>query len=304
MTTNGMNGMATSCLDTRTGGHPSIKFPEFTSHAVKLGAFRGRVFTAANHSSCRRLTSRLRTLLAVLMSQDALPLYQQIADELRRNIQESVFRVGDRLPTETELSKRFGVNRHTLRRAMEVLRHEGIVNVERGRGTFVVAAPITLSIGRRVRFNESLKAQSVEPQWQILQVTEIPADPRVALNLALTPGAAVVLYERLSLADDVPLSLASSYFPSQPFPNLVEHCQTYRSISVMLQTEYGCDHIRRSTRLSARLPQAKQARILRMPATKPILLSESVNIDQAGRVIEFGVTQFRGDRTELYIEND
>ncbi|MEM9117329.1 MAG: GntR family transcriptional regulator [Cyanobacteria bacterium P01_F01_bin.56] len=75
------------------------------------------------------------------MSRDALPLYQQIADELRQDVQDAVFKIGDRLPTETELSNRFSVNRHTLRRAMEVWRHEGSVNAERGCGRFVVAAP-------------------------------------------------------------------------------------------------------------------------------------------------------------------
>lgn len=238
------------------------------------------------------------------MSQEALPLYQQIADELRRNIQESVFKVGDRLPTETDLSSRFGVNRHTLRRAVEVLRQEGVVDVERGRGTFVIAAPITMPISKRVRFNESLKAQAVEPSYQVLQIIELRADTRVANSLELTNGDLVVLYERLSLTDDIPLSLASSYFPSARFPELASHCRTYQSISTMLHTEYDCEHFRRSTRLSARAAQAKEARILRMPATKPILLSESINVDQQGRVIEFGVTRFRGDRMELFIENE
>ena len=238
------------------------------------------------------------------MSQEALPLYLQIADELRQNIQESLFRVGDRLPTEAELSERFGVNRHTLRRAMEVLRQEGIVDVERGRGTFVVSAPITVPIGRRVRFNESLKAQSLQPQSQVLQVTEITADHQLAKQLEVSVGEPVVLYERLTLTDEVPLSIASSYFPSAHFPGLAAHCQTYRSISLMLQTEYGCDHIRQSTRLSARLARVPDARLLRMPATKPILLSESLNINQKGIVIEYGVTRFRGDRMELVIENE
>lgn len=238
------------------------------------------------------------------MSQEALPLYLQIADELRQNIQDAVFKVGDRLPTETELSERFGVNRHTLRRAMEVLRNEGIVDVERGRGTFVVSAPITFPIGKRVRFNESLKAQSLQPQWEVLQAIEIKADAKVAKNLELAVGDAVVLYERLSLIDEVPMSLSSSHFPSARFPGLVAHCNTYLSISEMLQREYDCDHIRRSTRLSARLARAKDARLLRMPATKPILLSESVNVDPSGQVIEYGVTRFRGDRMELVIETE
>lgn len=238
------------------------------------------------------------------MSQESLPLYQQIADALRQEIQDSVFEIGDRLPTETELSQHFGVNRHTLRRSIEVLRHEGIVHVERGRGTFVVAAPIAVPIGKRVRFNESLKAQAVELRWQVLQAAELPADARVAKYLEIQVGEPVVLYERLSVSEDVPLSLSSSYFPGALFPRLVEHCQTYRSISKMLHAEYDCDHIRWSTRLSARLVQAKDARLLRMPATKPILWSESVNVDQRSRVIEYGVTRFRGDRMELVIQND
>jgi GntR family phosphonate transport system transcriptional regulator len=238
------------------------------------------------------------------MSQEALPLYIQIASELRQNIQESVFKVGDRLPTETELSDRFGVNRHTLRRAIEVLRQEGIVGVERGRGTFVVAAPISVPIGKRVRYNEALKAQSLTPQWQILRVVEINADPKLADRLEIPVGHPAILFERLGLVDEIPISISSSHFPSQRFPGLANHCQTYTSISQILQQEYDCDHIRRCTRLSARIVQSRDARLLRMPATDPILLSESINVDQTGEVVEYGVTRFRGDRMELVMEND
>ncbi|MEO0409794.1 MAG: phosphonate metabolism transcriptional regulator PhnF [Cyanobacteria bacterium P01_A01_bin.135] len=238
------------------------------------------------------------------MPQEALPIYLQIAGELRCNIEESVFRVGDRLPTETELSERFGVNRHTLRRAMEVLRQEGIVGVERGRGTFVMAAPITVPIGNRVRFNEALRAQSLTPVWQVLRIVELKADAKLSSRLNLEVGEPVVLFERLSSVENIPVSIASSHFPGRVFPNLMEHCQTYRSISKMLQNEYGCDHIRHRTRLTARLAQTNDARLLKMPVNGPILLSESVNVNQAGTVIEYGITRFRGDRMELVLENE
>ncbi len=238
------------------------------------------------------------------MHQEALPLYLQIADELRRNIEEAVFKVGDRLPTETELSERFGVNRHTLRRAMEVLRQEGIVGVERGRGTFVMATPIAVPIGKRVRFNEALKAQSLEPNWQVLRIVKLQADAKLSHRLEIAVGSPVILFERLSSVEDIPISVSSSHFPGGRLPGLVKHCETYRSISQMLQNEYGCDHIRRSTRLSARLAQTDDARLLKMPANGPVLQSESINIDQNGVVIEYGVTRFRGDRMELVLENE
>jgi GntR family phosphonate transport system transcriptional regulator len=237
------------------------------------------------------------------MRQDALPLYLQIADELRRNIEESVFNVGDQLPTELELSKRFGVHRHTLRRAVDVLRQEGLVGVERGRGTFVVA-PIALPIGKRVRFNEALKAQSLTPAWQVLRIVEIKTDPKLSKHLELELGAPVILYERLGLIDNLPINISSSYFPGERFPELSTHCENYHSISQMLLKEYDCDHLRRSTRISARVARPRDARLLKMPANSPILLSESMNVDQSGTVIEYGVTRFRGDRMELVMDHE
>lgn len=237
------------------------------------------------------------------MHQDALPLYLQIAHELRQNIQDAVFQIGDRLPTETELSQRFGVNRHTLRRAMEILRREGIVGVERGRGTFVVAAPITVPLGKRVRYNEALRTQSLNPQWEHLNVVELNADAKVAKHLQLAVGEPVVLWERLSLVDNIPISFSSSYFPSAPFPGLSQHCHTYHSVSQLFQAEYGCDHIRQTTRLSVRTARPQDVQRLRMPATTPILLSKSINLNQDQRVIEYGLTRFRGDRMELVINH-
>ncbi|MEP0912706.1 phosphonate metabolism transcriptional regulator PhnF [Leptolyngbya sp. GB1-A1] len=238
------------------------------------------------------------------MMDDALPLYIQIADKLRREINSSVYQKGDQLPTEAELSVRFGVNRHTLRRSIEVLRTEGLVRVDRGRGMFVASTPITYALGKRVRYNDALKAQGLQMSYQTLAITTIPADAKVAKRLTLAINTPVVLFERLSLADGQPISVSSSYFPSILFPNLSERCQQYHSISKLLQQEYGCDHIRHSTRISARIVQPKDARLLELPANAPILLTESINVDQTGRRIEYGVTRFRGDRMELVIEND
>lgn len=238
------------------------------------------------------------------MTQEALPLYIQIANELRRNIAESIYQLGDQLPTEAELSLRFGVNRHTIRRAVEVLRNEGLVRIDRGRGTFVASAPISYPIGKRVRYNEALKAQGLKVSHRLLHVTTLSADGAIAKHLETAIGEPVVLLERLSCADDHPISVASSYFMSARFPGLVDYYPNYHSISKLLQHEYGCDHIRRSTRISARTVQANDARLLELPLNAPILLTESINVDQQGQVIEYGITRFRGDRMELVFEND
>lgn len=237
------------------------------------------------------------------MSDSENPVYVQIADQLRQNINNGIYKAGDRLPTEEQLSVRFGVNRHTLRRAISLLKSEGLLRVDQGRGTFVANTLIRYSIGKRVRYNETLKAQGHEASFKLLRSLDIPAESAVAEALEIKVGTSVALMERLGLADEQPISVSTSYFPLSLFPDILIHCQQAPSISKMLHDIYNCDHIRRSTRISARMVKQQDARYLELPLNHPILLAQSVNVDQHGRVIQYGVTRFRGDRMELEFEN-
>ncbi|BAY41523.1 transcriptional regulator (plasmid) [Nostoc sp. NIES-2111] len=240
---------------------------------------------------------------------EVMPIYAQIADKLRHNIHQGVYQLGEQLPTETKLAQQFAVNRHTIRQAIALLKNEGLLRVERGRGTFVAAKTIRYAIGKRVRYNQTLKEQGWQARFQLLRVLKVPADNAVAKGLEIAYGEPVALIERLGLADEEPISIGSGYFPLKRFPDILEAkniqiLQENQSISRLLQQLYGCDHIRRSTCVSARLVQPQDAKLLQLPLNQPILLAESVNVDQTGNVIEYGVTRLRGDRMELFFENE
>lgn len=226
-------------------------------------------------------------------------LYIQIADKLRDNIQQQTHKPGDKLPTEKNLADRFGVNRHTIRNAIALLKEEGLIRVDRGRGMFVAATPISYPIGERVRYNEALKAQGIEASYQKLKAIEIPAEKAIAKALEIEIGAKVVLIERIGLADDRPISIGSSYFPEELFPNLIYFWQKYDSISKLLKEIYDYDHIRRSTQVSARIVREDDARLLQIPANYTILLAKSINCDRDNKVIEYGITRFNGEMMEL-----
>ena len=95
------------------------------------------------------------------------PAYQRIAAELRENIKDGIYQVGQQIPTEDTLAGRFSVNRHTLRRAVGVLAAEGLVRVDQGRGIFVAAALVRYPVGQRVRFNESLDLLRKYPTLEV-----------------------------------------------------------------------------------------------------------------------------------------
>ncbi|MEB3337731.1 MAG: phosphonate metabolism transcriptional regulator PhnF [Leptolyngbyaceae bacterium] len=234
---------------------------------------------------------------------EALPTYLQIAHQLRQNLQSGTYQAGEQIPTEAQLAQRFNVNRHTLRRAIGLLKEEGLLRVDQGRGTFVANPLIRYPIGQRVRYNETLKAHGHTASFKLIRAVAIPAEAAIAKELEISLGSEVALIERLDFADNQPISISSSYFPMAEFPDILEHAQAMQSISKVLREIYGCEHIRRTTRVSARMVKLTDARLLELPLNCPILLAESVNVDQHHRVIQYGVTRFRGDRMELEFHN-
>ena len=230
-------------------------------------------------------------------------LYIQIANELRNNIQQQTYQPGDKLPTEKNLSERFNVNRHTIRNAIALLKEEGLIRIDRGRGMFVAKTLIKYPIGERVRYNESLKAQGIKASYEKLKSVEIPADKAIADALKIEVGAPVILIERIGLANDRPISIGSSYFSAELFPHLIKFWESYSSISKLLKEIYNRDHIRRSTRVCARIVREVDARLLQIPANYPILLAQSINCDRDETIVEYGVTRFSGETMELVFSN-
>ncbi len=242
------------------------------------------------------------------MNRETLPVYVQIATQIRDSINQGIYQKGEKLPSEAKFSQQFAVNRHTIRQAIALLKLEGLLRVDRGRGMFVAEKTIRYPISKRVRYNQALKAQGRQGKYEFIRTIEVAADTSVAKNLEINQGEPLALIERLGFADSEPIIVATSYFPLKLFPDLlssenVELLQEIKSISKFMQKVYNCDHIRRSTSVYARLIQPHDARLLQVALNQPILLVESVNLNQEGSVIEYGVTRFRGDKVVLDFDN-
>lgn len=232
------------------------------------------------------------------------PIWTSIAGALRAEIAGGHYRPGDKLPTEAELATRFGVNRHTVRRALAALGQEGLTHARRGAGVFVAARPTDYPIGRRVRFHQNLSAAGQSPAKEILRLETRPADAQEAEALALDAGTPVHVYEGVSIADRVPIALFRSVFPAAPFPGLLAALQETRSVTAALAQQGLADYTRAHTRLTAKQATATQALHLQIAEGAPILRSVGVNIDPEGQPVEYGHTWFAGDRVSLTVAPD
>lgn len=231
-----------------------------------------------------------------------LALWQSIRDTLRNDIAQGAWCAGARLPTEANLAQRFDVNRHTVRRALQALADEGLVQARRGAGVFVRAAPVPYTIGPRTRFRQNLLSAGRTPSRKLLHLAVQGASDTEARALALHAGAPVLIMEAISLADDLPISLARSCFCATRFPDLGAALRDLGSVTAALALMGVHDYTRHSTRVTGLNADPVQARHLQIASGDALLMTESVNIDASTTPIEYGRTFFVGARVELVLQ--
>lgn len=227
-------------------------------------------------------------------------VYRQVQRQLEAEIR-TLHRPGDALPPEAVLAERFGVNRHTLRRALEGLIAEGWVERRHGRGSFVLHKPLEYDIGQRTRFTEALEAQGRTTESVVLRKLRIPAQGGVAQRLQLDEGDAVAWIETLRSVDGAPFCVISHYLPLGLLPAVLND-YTGGSLHEFIEAQHGWRLKRRESLVSAALPQGDDASLLAMPAHSPVLRVKSVNVrERDGTPIEYALTRFRADRMQLRI---
>jgi GntR family transcriptional regulator, phosphonate transport system regulatory protein len=241
--------------------------------------------------------------MSILETGKGVTRWRQIADRLARDVSAARFDSG-RLPTEPELAERFGVNRHTIRRAIAALAEQGLVHAVQGRGTFVADSHIDYVLGRRTRFSANLQREGRDPGYRLIAVMRGPADEITSQELALPVGSTVLQLETVGEADGVPLSYSLHRFPAERFVSLPGAFVETGSITVALAACGVLDYTRRTTRLLARPPSPHEARHLDQPLSRPVLQADSVNIDLSGTPIQRSLTVFAGDRVQMVVAAD
>lgn len=232
-----------------------------------------------------------------------VPMWKVIFRTLSDEISGGRYAPGDKLPTEAALSARFGVNRHTVRRAISELSDAGVTHSRRGAGVFVTHAPTVYPIGKRVRYHQNLLAAGQAPGKQILSLETRLADAQELEALMLAPGSYVQVFEAVSTADGTPISWFTSVFPAHRFPDILNDIARNPSVTYGFQQAGIADYTRAWTQLTAIRADAIRAGHLRLPEGAPILRSRGVNVDPEGVPIEFGTTCFAGDRVTLSVDN-
>ncbi|GGB39323.1 phosphonate metabolism transcriptional regulator PhnF [Roseibium aquae] len=231
-----------------------------------------------------------------------IAVWRQIGEWLKGEIASGTFKQGTRLPTESDIAAQFGVNRHTVRRAIAALASEGIVRADQGRGTYVAAAPLSYPIGPRTRFSEIVSGQAKAPSGRLIGSRTEAANAFLAAKLDVPVGTLLIRLEALRVADGIPIIVATSWFEQARMPNLVTDYAETGSITAALTAAGITDYQRKGNQITAELVDPQDARHLNVPIGQPVLVVESVNIDKKGQPVQFTQARMAADRIQLIVE--
>ncbi|HEY1622980.1 MAG TPA: GntR family transcriptional regulator [Streptosporangiaceae bacterium] len=223
-----------------------------------------------------------------------VPLYFQIAENLKQAITEGTLKPGERLDNELDLTERLGVSRPTVRQAVQRLVDQGLVVRRRGVGTVVVAPRILRAVALTSLYDD-LAASGRQPASTVLDVSSMPADDYIAAVLSVPAGSAVLSVERLRLADGTPLALMHNYLPAgllrgEPKDALEKNglYELLRSQGVQL---HAGDQV-----IGARKVTSYEAKLLEAPRTATVLTMIRTSFDQNGTPVEHGSHAYLAER--------
>lgn len=242
------------------------------------------------------------------------PVYRQIADALRARIESGDLAAGARLPSESVLMSDFSVSGGTVRQAVAVLRGEGLVLAEHGRGVFVRTRPRLRRLsqdrfarrhrdaGKAAYLVES-EAESVRPSVDVYKVGPETADNDVAERLGLRKGAKVLVRRRRYLSDDQPTELASSFFPWSLADGTPMTQINPGPGGIYARIEEAGHRLGRFTEeVTARMPTPEESHALRLAAGTPVLALVRVAFDVDGKPVEVCDTVMSADHYVLAYE--
>ncbi|MCP3030938.1 UTRA domain-containing protein [Halobacillus sp. A1] len=224
----------------------------------------------------------------------AAPLYRRIAQKIKEDISEGIWKDGEAIPTELHLSEQYQASRVTVRQAIKVLVEEGLLERIQGSGTYVKEQKIERNIFDLLSFTEEMRRLGKEPVNKILKFQLIDPDDHVRKMLQLAEGEKVFYIRRQRLVDDVPYVVEDTYLPVSLFPNL--------SYGIMKRSKY--DYIEKEVGKKIKesfqevipvLPSEDVAQALTVEESTPILKMQSYSVLVDGTVFEYSENHFKSD---------
>jgi len=238
-----------------------------------------------------------------LPSDARLPLYQRLRDQLAQQIANNRWRPGEAIPTEAALSAEHQLSTGTVRKAVDALVAEGILERQQGRGTFVRRPQFHSSLFRFFRFQSAAGERQV-PESRILSIEPLSAPSAVAQALGLPAQAAVIRIVRLRLLEDQPVLAEDIWLARARFQGLldIDLSQQGPLLYPIYETVCGQVVAFAEETLTAEAVDEVHARLLHVPLGSPVVVIERRARDYAGTPLEWRRSRGHAEHFRYHVD--
>lgn len=225
------------------------------------------------------------------------PLYRRVSRWLADAVHNGELRSGDRVPPERWLCEKLGVSRATVRRALEELVADGLVEV-RGRVPFVVGGMLAEPPNALMSLTELGRSRGLVASSRVLSQDVRVATFDEAEALGIAPGAELFELKRVRMLDGLPISLDHNRVPARFVP---DPRADFTTASLYATLEGNGERLSRADyEIEAGLLNAHDAELLELDERAPALFTTTVVVDVRARVMDIGRTVYRADRYRFH----
>jgi GntR family transcriptional regulator len=228
-----------------------------------------------------------------------VPLYAQVEAVLAAGIADGTYSPGTRLPNEESLIERFGVSRTTIQKTVQNLISRGLIEIRRGKGTFVIQPRIAQELTELSGFVEDMHALGRNPTARVVDKQVVPANETVARRLALAVGTLVVRIQRVRLVDGMALSFDETWLPRELGEKVISNDLETEPIFSLLEKKYDTPLVEAEYRLEATCAVAVVAQALGIDLGSPIFLIERTSYSAQHQPVDYEKLYYRGDQIQF-----
>lgn len=239
----------------------------------------------------------------ILNKDSYVPLYQQLKEMIQQEIESGKWQPNQLIPTEQEFMERFQVSRITIRQAIMDLVKEDVLYRQRGVGTFVAKPKIGLQyLNDIVSYDTQIINEGHNPSRKVLEKKVCHPGQEVLTAMELPQNSEVIKLSRLFFVDDEPHATVDSYLPCVFCETVLDRDMERESLYQILSERPETKVMTVQRTLDAKIASHEDQNIIGLEKWTPMLYIITKAMNKDGRVMEYGISHFRGDRNTFYVE--
>lgn len=241
--------------------------------------------------------------MSTLNRKTPIPLYYQLIEMIRKDIETGVLKPGDIIPSERELSEKYQISRPTVRQAIKELAYEGLLNREKGKGTFVSRPKFNYGfIQQFSTFYDDMAEKGYQVHTKVLNI-EVRNDlPNIGKILNIAENDPIICIERMRYVEGEPIVKVSNFIPFSLCPDLVHEDLTDKSLYRTLFEKYHLRAFRAEITLEATVADNLDSKVLEIPEGAPVIFMKNITFTPENTIMDYFQSRFRGDKGKIKVE--